>query len=140
MGHQVGAVALDLLVRGDGAEDDFGEAAAVEGSVGYAADDFEGMFDDGDGEVGFVVDEAGDVVFGHFGELFLEDAFQACEDDVAFTRVVVVDYAELDYTVLLFDDCRFLGKGDHFGRRERRGVDLDGGGVSLIKSRHFGTN
>ena len=38
--HQVGAVAFDLLVGGDGAEDDFGEFARMEGPVGDSADDF----------------------------------------------------------------------------------------------------
>ena len=38
--HQMGAVAFDLLVRGDGAEDDFGEFTRVEGPVGDSADDF----------------------------------------------------------------------------------------------------
>ena len=37
VGHEVCAVTLDLLVRRDGAEDDFGELAAFEGTVGYPA-------------------------------------------------------------------------------------------------------
>ena len=32
------AVAFYLLVRGDGAEDDFGELARVEGPVGYSSE------------------------------------------------------------------------------------------------------
>jgi len=36
VGHEVGAIALDLLVGRDGAEDDFGELAAFEGAVCYA--------------------------------------------------------------------------------------------------------
>lgn len=34
MGHEVGAVAFHLLVRGDCAKDDFGELAAFEGAIG----------------------------------------------------------------------------------------------------------
>ena len=38
VGHHVRAVAFDLLVRGDGAEDDLGEVAVVEGAVGDASE------------------------------------------------------------------------------------------------------
>ncbi len=36
VGHEMGAVAFDLLVGGDGAEDYFSEFAAIEGTVGYS--------------------------------------------------------------------------------------------------------
>ena len=50
-----------------------------------------------------IVDEPCYVVFRHFGELFLEDAFQASEDDAAFAATVVVDDSELDLVLALFD-------------------------------------
>ena len=33
MGHEMCSVAFDLLIGGDGAEDDFGEFSAVEGTI-----------------------------------------------------------------------------------------------------------
>lgn len=104
MGHKMRAVTFDLLVRTNGAEDNLGEAAALEGTVCDAADDLEGLLDDGDGQVGTVVDKARDVILGHLGELFLEDALQAGEDDEGLAIVVVVYYTELDFAGALFDD------------------------------------
>ena len=37
VGHEVCAVAFDLLVGGDGTKNDLGELATFEGSVGYSA-------------------------------------------------------------------------------------------------------
>lgn len=51
-----------------------------------------------------VINEAGDVVLGHFWELLLEDAFQAGQDDEALVRPIVADHAELDITPALFED------------------------------------
>lgn len=86
MGHEVCAVPFYLLVRGHSAEDYFGELPCAEFAECDAAEDFWGseafmgvrlllLFDDGEGEVGAVEDKPGDVVFGHFGELFLEETF-----------------------------------------------------------------
>lgn len=104
MGHEMGTVAFDLLVGTDGAEDDFGELATFERTVCDTADDLERLLDDGDGQVGAVVDESSDVIFRHLGQLFLEDAFQACEDDEGLPLVVVVHNAELYFAVALLDD------------------------------------
>lgn len=104
VGHEMRAVSLDLLVGTDGAKDDFGKLAAFKGSVGDAADDFEGLLDDGDGQMGSIVDESRNVVLGHFGELLLEDALEAGEDDERFALVVVVDYAEFDFAIALLED------------------------------------
>lgn len=97
-------VSLDLLVGADGAKDDFGKLAAFEGSIGDAAHDFEGLLDDGDGQMGSIVDESRDVVFGHFGELLLEDALEACEDDERLALVVIVDDAKLYFAIALLED------------------------------------
>lgn len=81
VGHEMRTVSFDLLIGADGAKDDFGELTALEGSICDAAHDFEGLLDDGNGQMGSIVDESRDVVLGHFGELFLEDALEAGEDD-----------------------------------------------------------
>lgn len=57
------------------------------------------------GQVGAVADETGDVILGHFGQLFLEEAFEACEYDAAFSGAVIVDDSELDVAVSFFYDC-----------------------------------
>lgn len=102
-------VSLDLLVGTDGAKNDFGELAAFERPIGDTAHDLEWLLDNGDGKMGSIVDESRDVVLGHFRELFLEDAFEAGEDDERFALVVVVDHAEFDFAVALFDDGRLGG-------------------------------
>ena len=66
---------------------------------------FKGLLDDCQGEVSTVVDKAGNVVFRHFGELLLEYAFEASENDVAFMLAVVIDYAKFDVAVAFLDDC-----------------------------------
>ena len=62
-----------------------------------------------------VVHESSDVVLGHFRELFLENTFETSENDVAFPRVIIVHNSELNDTVLLFNNCRLLGKCDDLG-------------------------
>lgn len=110
------AVAFDLLVGGDGAEDNFGKAAGVKGAVGDATYDFERMFDYGKGEMGAVVYETGNVLFWHFGKLFLENAFEAGEDHEGLRRAIVVGNAEFDLAVAFFNHGRFF----------REGNDIDG--------------
>lgn len=57
-----------------------------------------------------IVDQAGYVVLGHLGELFLEDTFESCEDDKTLSLVVVINHAEFDLAISFLDDCGFLGK------------------------------
>jgi hypothetical protein len=54
--------------------------------------------------VGAVVNQAGNVVLGHLGELLLKDALQAGHDDEAVLLAIVVDNAKLDLAVALLDD------------------------------------
>lgn len=54
--------------------------------------------------MGSIVDESRDVVLGHFGELLLEDALEAGEDDEGFALVIVVDYAKFDFAIALLED------------------------------------
>lgn len=110
VGHEMRTVTLDLLIGTDGAKDDFGKLAAFEGSVGDAAHDFEGLLDDGDGQMGSIVDESRNIVLGHFGELLLEDALEAGEDDEGFALVIVVDNAKFDFAIALFEDGGLDGK------------------------------
>ncbi|KAH0357224.1 histone acetyltransferase, partial [Aureobasidium melanogenum] len=111
MRHEVCAVTFDLLIAAYSAEDDFGELAALERAICDAAHNFEGLFDDGHGKMSAIVDETGNVVLGHLRQLFLEDTFEAGQDDVALVVAIVVDSSELDLAVALFDDGGFLGKG-----------------------------
>jgi hypothetical protein len=104
VGHEMRTVSLDLLIGADGTKDDFGELAAFEGSVGDAAHDLEGLLDDGDRQMGSVVDESRNVVFGHFGELLLEDALEAGEDDERFALVIIVDNSEFNFAIALLED------------------------------------
>lgn len=82
MRHQVRTVALNLLVRRDGAEDYFGKLTAFEGLVCDASNDFQRLFNNGDAEMGSVIDESRYVVLGHLGQLFLENALESSKDDV----------------------------------------------------------
>ena len=142
----MGAVALDLLVRRNCAEDDFSELPFIEGPVGDAAvgvshsadtgdketipDYFQRLLDNGNAQMGAVIHETGYVVLGHLGQLFLEDALEAGENDGALSAPVVVDDAEFNFTIALLNDRRLLGKGDNtldgrssvlVGRRRRGG-------------------
>ncbi len=111
MAHQMRSVSFNLLVRGDSAEDDLGELATLEWAICDSSDDFEWVLHDSHAQMCAVVDKACDVVFRHLWELLLEDALQAGEDDEGFSLVVVVDDAELDFAIALFDHCRlFLGE------------------------------
>lgn len=105
-------VSLDLLVGADSTKHDFGELATLERPICDTAHDLERLLDNGDGEMGSIVDESRDVVFGHFGELLLKDAFEACEDDERFALVVIVDDTEFDFAVALFNDGG-LSKGKY---------------------------
>ena len=46
------------------------------------------------------------IIFRHLWELFLEYAFEPCEDDDAVTAVVIVDDAELNFALSLLNHCR----------------------------------
>lgn len=80
------------------------------GLVGDVVDNFEGFFDNCDGQVGLVVDELSDVVFWYFWQLFLEDIFEVGQDDERFVFVVVVYNVEFDFVGMFFDDVRLLNR------------------------------
>lgn len=49
-----------------------------------------------------VVDKPGYIILGHLRELFLEYAFEACEDDEALPGRVIVNDTEFDLSFSLF--------------------------------------
>ena len=73
------------------------------------------MFDNGNRQMRLVIDQSSNVVFGHLRQLLLEDAFKAGKDDIAFSRIVIINDSELDYAVLFFDDGRLFRECDRFG-------------------------
>ena len=56
--------------------------------------------------MGAIVHKPRYIILGHFGELFLENAFQAGEDNETFAGIVVVHHSELNLTGSLFYDSR----------------------------------
>ena len=105
------SIAFDLLIRGNGAEDDFSELAPLERSVCDSSYYFQWLLYDSHGQMSSVINQSGYVVFRHLWELFLENAFEASEDDKTLALVVVVDYSEFDLSVAFFDDCWLLREG-----------------------------
>jgi hypothetical protein len=100
-----------------------------------------------------IVDQPSDVILGHLGQLFLEDALEAGQDDCALPAAVVVDDAELDLAIALLDDGGLLGEWDdallglwrgvsHGRRRRRLGALLLGafGGADAQRVVRFALN
>lgn len=56
--------------------------------------------------MGPIVHQTSNVVFGHFGKLFLEDAFQTGQDDEVLTLVIIINHSEFNLSIALFDYCR----------------------------------
>jgi hypothetical protein len=106
MRHQVRSVAFDLLIRGDGAEDDFSKLPVIERPVGDPPNHLQRVLDYCYREMGSVVYQTGDIILGHLGELLLEDAFQTRHYNETFTFVIIVDHSEFDLAFALFDDGR----------------------------------
>ena len=120
-------VALNLLVRRDGAENDFCELSTIEGTVCDAPcniseksdniicslpDDLQRLLDNGHRKMRPIVHKPGDVILRHFGELFLEYTLQSSQYDEAVARIVVVDDSEFDFSIALFDN-RWLYGAEH---------------------------
>lgn len=97
-------ITLDLLVRGDGAEDDFGELASLEWFVCDSPHNLQGLLDYSHAEMRAVVYQARNIVLWHFGQLFLEYAFKTGKDDCGLAIIVVVDHPKLDLAIAFFDD------------------------------------
>ena len=54
--------------------------------------------------MGTVVDQSGYIIFGHLGQLLLEDAFQTGQNNETFPAVIVVDDPKLDLAIALLRD------------------------------------
>lgn len=102
----MGTVSFDLLVRTNGAEDNLGETAPFEGSIGNSPYNLEGLLDDGDRQVSSIVNKSRNIILRHLGELFLKDAFEAGQNDERLALVVVVDYSEFDLAIALLNNSR----------------------------------
>jgi hypothetical protein len=97
--HQLGPITLDLLTGTHGAKGDFGKSHLGIGSVADASDDFfvsvflgRIVAEQREGFVSSVEDEAGDVFFGHFGELLGKEGFETDKTDERGALVVVGYY------------------------------------------------
>ena len=53
-----------------------------------------------------IVDKTCNVIFGHFGELLLEQAFETRKDNRTLSGGIVVDHSVFDLTISLFHHCR----------------------------------
>ena len=56
--------------------------------------------------MGTVIYQSRNVVFWHLGELLLENALEARQDDKTLSSVVVIDDAKLDLAIALLCDSR----------------------------------
>jgi hypothetical protein len=109
MEHEMSPITFDLLVRGYRAKNNFSELASLEWPVCYPSYYLEGLFYNGHGQMGSVVDETSYVVLGHFWELLLENTFQSREDDETLALVIVVDDPEFNFPILLLNLCWLQG-------------------------------
>ncbi|KAL7357954.1 hypothetical protein ACKS0A_01850 [Histoplasma ohiense] len=106
MEHEMRAVSFHLLVGRDRAKDDFGKLAVSEFSECDPADDLQRHFDDSHRQVSAIVDETRDIVLGHFRQLLLKQALEACKDNGTLSGAIIVDHSELDLSIPLFQNCR----------------------------------
>jgi hypothetical protein len=53
-----------------------------------------------------VIDEARNIVLGHFWKLFLEKAFEAGKNDEAILGIVIIDHSKFDLAIPLLNNCR----------------------------------
>lgn len=64
------------------------------------------MFDNSYRQVRSIVDKPRNIILGHFRKLFLEDAFQAREDDKAVVRPIIIHHAKLNISSALLENSR----------------------------------
>ena len=129
------AVALNLLIRTNGAKDNLGEAATLERTIRDAANNFQRLLDNGDGQMSAIVNKSGNVILRHLWELFLKDALETGENYEGFALVVVVDYSEFDLAIALFDDGRLRDRGVMSNLRvltTYKGPTFSGNGIGLM--------
>ena len=100
------SITFYLLIRRDGAKDDFRKIPRSEFSVCYATNDLQRHTNDGERSMVNIVDQTGDVVFGHFRELSLEQIFETCEDNCTLSTSIIVGNAKFDLAIDFFYNCR----------------------------------
>lgn len=115
-------VSLNLLIRGDGTEHDFGELAPSKGTICdatrnsqltcvrppktedlYAPYDFQRMLDNGNGQMCPVIDQSRNIVLRHLWKLFLKYALQSSENDEALPLSIIIDHSKFNFAVALFN-------------------------------------
>jgi hypothetical protein len=114
MGHEMRSISLHLLIGRDGTKNNFCELSAFKGSIcdtstvmlegrgwihkmaGYIPYDFEWVFYNSNRKMRSVVDKPCNVVLRHLWQLFLKDAFKACEDDKALLGAIVIHNSKFD--------------------------------------------
>lgn len=70
------------------------------------------MLDNRDRQMRSIIHQPRNIILGHFGKLFLENAFQPREDHKAVARPVVIDHPEFNISSTLLENCR-LYKSDY---------------------------
>ena len=83
------------------------------GEWAYIPYHLEGMLHNGYTQVCSIVDKTGNIVLWHLGQLLLENALEARQDNSALPLPIVVDDSEFDFSVALFYYRRFLGEWDY---------------------------
>lgn len=118
-------ITLHLLITTNSTEDNLGELSSFERAIRNSSYDLSretGAFsiasvrralDDCDAQMCSVVDQSCNIVFRHLRQLFLEDTFQAGEDDRGMRFAVIVYDAEGNIAVALFQYSWFLWERDH---------------------------
>ena len=115
-------VTLDLLVAADCTEHNLRKLPTLEWSICDSSHDLTWQvgalsirasrrsLHDCDAQMCAIIDQPCYVVLGHLWQLFLEDAFQASEDDHGSRLAVVIDDLEGDVAVPLLDHGGLLGE------------------------------
>lgn len=70
------------------------------------------MLDNRDRQMRSIIHQPRNIILGHFGKLFLENAFQPREDHKAVARPVVIDHPEFNISSTLLENRR-LYKSDY---------------------------
>jgi hypothetical protein len=72
----------------------------------FLPNNFHGLLDNSHRHVRSIINKACYIVFGHFGQLLLEDTFETGQNDGAVTFSIVVNNSEFNDAFTLLSDCR----------------------------------
>ena len=118
-------VSFDLLIRGNGAEDDLSKLTTVKGTVcdaarpdlevahnqrggRYVPNDLKRLLHNGHREMCPVIHQSGYVIFWHLRKLLLKDAFQPCQYYQALPFAIIIDYSEFDIAISFLRNRRLV--------------------------------